>query len=977
MNLLIRNFFLLTICLAHHVVCAQLVPSTSWRHYTSRDGLPSTQVSSAFEDQQGNIWFTTDRGAAKFDGYSFRTYGTTDGLPHNNVLIINQDHKGRIWFMSSNGAFSYLEGDTIIHYGGNEKIKSIVKRMPASLYFDEGDTLWITNITGDQLLKCYGDSVSEFVIPESLEKLHPTFYLRKVGEKLVSLRVGNTGENNELLLNDKITYLLSIAGECKLGCSAQVAENRWVLAGPNTYVVFDEQGNIRANFDQSPYLFGSMDKDKSGNLWITNSNGAYRLRNYEQDPASGELFFEGHFITSVLEDKVGNYWFTDRDNGVFFVPNINVRVVRSFVPSKQNKITSVKQIENHVYFSDASGQIYLYTDSAANPILKQTPPSGVSLDFGKINETEFVVGNLPCIYNVTSGTIKTTGETSTIRDCVPDPKGGVAFALSDGVGFMSPSGQWFDLDSAGYKERSNCVYFDRNGVLWIGANSGLYKWNGHEIENLTLKHPELEARIMDIESIGNDGIIVATRTKGVIVISGEKIIELSEKNGLVSNLVDCITKENDHTWWLGTGMGLTRITLEDLYQEKFSFYQLDYKKGLPSNEVNDVVVMDGKIYVATNDGFAALDVGNIAPNTVTPELSIVLVAVNNKEVNYNEPLELKYFETNIRIDFNAICFRNGGKTLYRYRMDGDSGKWITTFDRSVQFMSLAPGTYNFEVSAMNEDGYWNETPARVSFTIAMHFTKTWWFRLLLVLGVGGVVGGIALFYFRLQRKQHEVQTKMNELKQQALNANMNPHFIFNALNSIQHYINQNNHAEANEYMSHFSKLIRMNMETTRHSLVPLEDELERLELYLKLEKSRFGDNLTYSINVKNVEVYETMIPPMLLQPYVENAIWHGILPTKKTGYISVEVDAHGTNEYKIEIIDNGVGINKSLESSASKSHKSMSMDMNQERLRLLSRSTGKQFSLKVSDISDTFPDLNGTKVSFILPKDIVVGDLEI
>lgn len=139
-----------------------------------------------------------------------------------------------------------------------------------------------------------GHSVSEFVIPPDMQRMHPTFYLRKVGDKLVSLKVGDAGVNNELLINH-ICYFLSIAGECKLGCSARVDENRWVLAGPNTYVVFDESGNITANFNPSPYVFGSMDKDRTGNLWITNSNGAYRLDSYEQDPSTGELFFRRAF----------------------------------------------------------------------------------------------------------------------------------------------------------------------------------------------------------------------------------------------------------------------------------------------------------------------------------------------------------------------------------------------------------------------------------------------------------------------------------------------------------------------------------------------------------------------------------------------------------------------------------------------------------------------------------------------------------
>jgi ligand-binding sensor domain-containing protein len=664
-----RKFVILVVILSCFLnSIAQLKPEVGYRHYTSRDGLPSTQVSSAFEDREGSIWFTTDRGASRFDGYSFRNYTTIDGLPHNNVLLINQDHKGRMWFMTSNGAFSYMIKDSIVEYEGNAAIKKLIRKMPASLFFDEGDTLWVTNLSGDQLLKCYGDSVSEFVIPPDMQKMLPTFYLRKVGDKLVSLKVGDAGANNEVLMNDNITYLLSIAGECKLGCSARVDENRWVLAGPDTYVVFDESGNITANFDPSPYVFGSMDKDRTGNLWITNSNGAYRLDSYEQDPSTGELYFEGHFVTSVLEDQVGNYWFTDRDNGVFFVPNIHLKTIRSFEPSKQNKITSLKLKGDLIYYADAAGQVYEWDGVLASPILKETPPSGVSLDFGWINDKEMIVGNLPCLYNIKKNKIEPLESKSTVRDCFQLPEGGCALAFSDGAGFIDSKGVLTNLLEYGFKERCNVVYVDASSTMWIGANNGVYLFRNKKIENLTEKFPELKTRVMDVEVLNDRTILIATRTNGVFVLMDDKLYNLSESNGLSSNLVDCIAVQDEKTFWCGSGSGLTRVVIDDLARNDVHFFQVDNSRGMPSNEVNDVLFYRGILYAATNDGLVFFSPSAITKNHLPPYLNITAIRVNNELIEDFDSLYLKYFQTDIRIDFKAICFRNDGNTSYRYQI---------------------------------------------------------------------------------------------------------------------------------------------------------------------------------------------------------------------------------------------------------------------------------------------------------------------
>ncbi|MNQ77360.1 Sensor histidine kinase YpdA [compost metagenome] len=200
------------------------------------------------------------------------------------------------------------------------------------------------------------------------------------------------------------------------------------------------------------------------------------------------------------------------------------------------------------------------------------------------------------------------------------------------------------------------------------------------------------------------------------------------------------------------------------------------------------------------------------------------------------------------------------------------------------------------------------------------------------------------------------------LEQQALQAMMNPHFVFNVMNSIQHYINTQNTASANKVLTGFARLIRKNLEICTKSYISLEEELEYLNLYLKLEKNRFGDKLEYIFTIdENIDQEETFIPSMLLQPYVENAIWHGIMPKETGGQIQINIKLQDAFYLNIEIIDDGVGIDNSLKNKK-ETHISKGMQLTKERLHLLGQIGAKPIHLSVRQNTT-----NGTTVSISIP----------
>jgi LytS/YehU family sensor histidine kinase len=201
---------------------------------------------------------------------------------------------------------------------------------------------------------------------------------------------------------------------------------------------------------------------------------------------------------------------------------------------------------------------------------------------------------------------------------------------------------------------------------------------------------------------------------------------------------------------------------------------------------------------------------------------------------------------------------------------------------------------------------------------------------------------------------------------------MNPHFIFNVMNSIQNYINNNQNHEANLFLSDFATLIRVNLDISSKRYISLDDEIAYLELYLALESRRFNGKLTYKIDIaKNVDGDDIMVPVMLIQPFVENAIWHGILPKKQPGNVTINISAHQTEFIKIEIIDDGVGLRKpnAMNSAEVQKHISKGMKMTRERLDLISQLSGKKLDIVVTEAfpGSVFP---GVKVEFLLPNNL-------
>jgi len=333
-----------------------------------------------------------------------------------------------------------------------------------------------------------------------------------------------------------------------------------------------------------------------------------------------------------------------------------------------------------------------------------------------------------------------------------------------------------------------------------------------------------------------------------------------------------------------------------------------------------------------------------------------------------------YNKSHLTFDFVGIYHTSPDKVKYRFKLDGFDENWQpVTRSTFVTYSNIPSGDFTFQLSATTDLKNWTR-PVAFSFTVKPPFWFTWWFYLVCLIVVSALIWLIVNKQINKNELKRSTQliidrSKMLELEQQALNSSMNRHFIFNALNSIQYYINRQDKIAANKYLSSFAKLVRKNLDSSLVNEIFLDDEIERIELYLKLEEMRFQDKFVYQVNVgPEIESQSVKIPSMLLQPFIENSIWHGILTSDKKGSITIDISKR-EDKLIIKIVDDGIGIDVSRANKKGKKqhHDSKGMDLTKGRIDLISKVSKKECAIKGPfQIYNKKREIAGTEVSIII-----------
>ncbi|MCB0643901.1 MAG: histidine kinase, partial [Phaeodactylibacter sp.] len=313
-------------------------------------------------------------------------------------------------------------------------------------------------------------------------------------------------------------------------------------------------------------------------------------------------------------------------------------------------------------------------------------------------------------------------------------------------------------------------------------------------------------------------------------------------------------------------------------------------------------------------------------------------------------------------------FRNSTGVKYRYRLKGYDDEWTETRQSLANYTNLPAGNYEFQLHAANADEVWTAEPLILDFSIRQHFTETIWFILTCFLLSFGLIAALVLIYVRRQKARAALDRQIVESEQKALRAQINPHFVFNAMNSIQYFITENDKHNAGVFLSRFSKLMRRILDNSKKNWITLEEEISATRHYLGIEKLRFGERFSYELLIEpGVDPYETEIPSMITQPFLENAIWHGLMPKEEPGRLTVRFFRE-KGDLICEITDDGIGREQAAAIRRNKRHNSTGITNVTERIELLNKLYNTQMSVYIDDLKDEEGRALGTRVRINLGK---------
>ena len=930
------------------------------------------------QDAKGYMWVATDAGVSRFDGKVFENFSVDDGLPDNQILQLKEDSKGRIWFLALNGQLSYFHNGKIYNDTNNNLLKLLrFNAVIVSFFEDSKGRIWF-GTNKNILIMWNGKRVMKFISADDDKKFINTFVHEDKNHKIWAFSNGCV----RIFEEKKIT----IVPHNTLPLSYKTAVN----LSDNTMAFIDGKGLNIKNGDTT-YLSSKINKsllnndlgyfhlDENKELWLSNGTGIHHIQN------NGKIdqYLNNVSASQVVRDSKNNMWFTT-NNGIYMLPQKPERlyIVNDRQGLRSNAVKSV--------IKDDKNRFWLGLDDAKIDILdldkfsltKVSLPDNSKyntikqLTLDQINHTvyfasDYGLGRISDIYKDTKKIAylrETNNSMFVIKSFSISKDKSLSLALSSGVVLIPDRKNSFSFNSLYFREgidffndRAYCVFYDNAQNLWFSNINGLSKRSNGILQRFYEKSPLLTRRINDIIEMNDGTIILATDGYGLVYMKDYKVIKVvTQRDGLADNICKKLFVK-DKNLWVVTNNGINRVTLSGKSAVVETF---EYTNALLKDDVNDLYIDSDFAYFATNNGLIYFPAAKINTNSEAPKVFISSVINNKVKLALNaENHILDPSNNNISFYYSAIDFQNKN-IIYRYRLKAD-GAWTETKNRRLEFSSLEPGHYAFEISAKSNNSDWSD-PAKVNFTLEEHVWQTTWFLVIIFVIAGVTFYKVAVIVTKRQKNKEQEQlllkNKILMLEQRALQAMMNPHFVFNVMNSIQHYINTKDTTSANKILTGFARLIRKNLEICTKSFITLEEELEYLELYLSLEKKRFGEKFNYTIQVNpQLDKEEILLPSMLLQPYIENAIWHGIMPQDEGGKIHIQIDLGNKDHLHIQIIDDGIGIDNSLKNKKDH-HISKGMDLTRERINLLNQVEVNPIQMTIKQNGES-----GTFVSIVIP----------
>lgn len=973
----------------------------SYVNYTIADGLPSNTVFCSLQDSKGYLWFGTDKGVARFDGVKFSVFTTSDGMADNIVYDIFEDSKKRIWFSCNNGNACYYYDNKF----WNKNSDSVLLRLNASslglkVLEDKYHNVYI--LTQFKLFKLTNQNVfSEINIKEA--SMFSSLTLNDLGEVLAIYSEGYYNTYNKQMG----IFSKEMINKPVLNSKAFYFEGR-VYYNSNACISHFNTKHVNLNLKsipitEYPLIAQCVQITKDSTILVGTQNGltTYSLKSNTIINKA----FNGYSISSFTQDLEDNFWMTSLTNGVFLTVNSRVKLLNENSGLIFNYAGFIDKLSDGNIAIGSKKYLASFIENGKIHNLKLPRDAGE----GKIEKIRVGAdGN----YYLTTGAVtikvdKSNWSAKVLQISAKDIK-----VISPELSIMIVGSGVLVLKSSNFEELyTKKIYINNpktghliqnvkaNGI-YVGAFSnkiyiyglvGVKILNGENLESVLNNHEYLAKNISRVVETSDGLQCFSSNIYGVIVVYKNKIFTLNKSNGLTTNFANSIYVDNKNQLWAATSEGLSKISYKILGADlKFSIKNYTQSNGLNAKSINDIT-MDGEtLYAATDLGVCIFTEKDLKTKTTKPTVDIESVFINEKVQNKHLNYIAKYPDNSIRVNFIGLSYSSFGNLIYKYRTKGIDNEWKYTQNTMLEYASMPYGEFDFELIALNS----NNTESEVkSFHIKVipPFWKTWWFILLLLI-LGFFMIFIAIKYrIKALKKDHETKEQLLHLKNknievekrqavyekeiidiqnQALRLHMNPHFIFNSINSIQGFYASGDVSMAKKYIGKFSTLLRLILDQSKKDLIDINDEVKTLEYYLDLNKLRFDNKFDYEIHVdKNLLKNREEIPPMLIQPFVENSIIHGLAPLKKMGKVIVRM-IDDSNYIRCEIEDNGVGREYSKILNKSKNYESTGIKVTEKRIELNNKTLEMHphEGLIISDVINNEGLTIGTLVKFSLLK---------
>ena len=974
LNAIVYAFAFVYLFLSSSILNSQTFP---YYHYTTKDGLVNANVYYICQDKLGYIWFATNNGLSRFDGNTFQNYYIPDGLNSNSFTSIALGEDSTLYFANfekgintyKNGIFSNYE----VYPASSITISTMSLR---------NDTIYIVQKPN------YFSVIYNHIFNKSLlykyntEGIHYLYPYKNINSSSYKILIGNDRGLFELSKEYSTKTRLQGIGDFSV---YKIAEDKYknLWLGCDGKILKYGDNKVEKTITLNEDIKGKVNKilvDSRGIIWFHPMNkGLYIFKDNEIFDIGNKISLGNTSVNHIYEDKESNVWVSTSGKGVFCFNNIFMSNYFERDGLSHNNIISL--------LVNNKGEKLIGTFDGLN-ILEKTKIEKIKTGLEE-NITDYIYeikagiydNYLVCgSYNLASFERKYRNNKlffiTTFSACQIDSSTFVFDFASRKLNFINYAGNktlllgdydtskpsWNVVNRDKIKQIQTKTIFEdfpgnlkineiektSDGALWIGTNLGLCKMNG-DIKSYYKDDTVLNAKINCIK-VNKPGYILIAGEKGFSVISGnpEKIISLEKTEYFDFSSSTSIDVDKDNNIWIGNLKGLYRITLDSFLNGKYNnVTYFNEKTALPSSEVHTVSYdkIKNELWVGTADGLIKMELNDLHNYLQPPPKVLIenIILGDTNLTNFNN-LVFKPSQNNIRIHYTSFNFNSPKSIKYEHKLEGERD-WTETEYSDVYFNSQPPGKYNLLLRTVNLNNVKGEITS-LKFEILAPFWKTIWFYLLIFLLFSALI--IFLYFKRVQyiklkaNENLEIQNNISSLRHQALSASLNPHFIFNTLNSIQYYINEHSTEEANKYLVNFSRLIRMNLDLAGNTFISLNKELERLELYMKYEKLRFGENMDYKINIGgNINPEKLEIPNMILQPFVENSIWHGLLNKNVNGRIDINISKNEKVISKvnypvieIEILDNGIGLEESIKFKKS-NHISKVISIIRDRLNLL------------------------------------------